>query len=743
MKKLFTKTVLATAAVMTACAAEAQYNTPVSQMEKLGRAPVALPAQQGGQYISWRVLGTDPKDLTFSVVRDGKVIASGLKTSNYTDPQGTATSSYRIIDGSDTTEAVKPWADLYKSIPINRPDSAMAGGRQYKYTPGDCSAGDVDGDGEYEIILKWDPTMNHDNAHDGYTGNVIFDCYKLDGTQLWRINLGKNIRAGAHYTQFLVYDFDKDGKAEMICKTAPGSIDGTGAFVSIAGTDKEILTTDNNADYVNSAGRILSGEEFLTVFDGETGKAVHTIWYTPNRAFGTGGKAEYSPEWGDENGNRGERFLACAAYLDGPDKKPSAVMCRGYYTQSYLWAVDYDNKKLTTKWLHASVSPSEWILTDADGKEVRHETGLKATAFSQGAHSVAVGDVDGDGKDEITYGSAAIDHDGSLLYSTGLGHGDALHLGDLDPERPGLEVFMAHEHRPYGADLRDARTGEILWRCTDREDTGRALTADIDANNRGSEMWSSAEKAIYNVKGEKIADERPAVNFRIYWDGDLQDEILGNGGGARGGFGKMGKMMNDPAMRDSMMRMAQNGQMPPFGEMQGDPRQRPEFGDSAFNNREPRGEMRQGPGGDRRDMRRGDRRGRRQGPPMGGQWGGMRMPMAAAPSIQKWNGQKMEEITFSNGKKMSEMGNSVTCNGTKATPCLQADIIGDWREELIVYDSSDCAHLNIFTTNIPTEYRIPTLMHDHIYRMCIVWQNVTYNQPPHVGYYMGDVVNEK
>jgi len=520
--------------------------------------------------------------------------------------------------------------------------------------PNDCSVGDVDGDGRYEIILKWDPSNAHDNAHDGYTGNVILDCYTLEGKQLWRIDLGRNIRAGAHYTQFLVYDFDGDGKAEMICKTAPGSIDGTQHFVSDAATDDEIKKVDNSAVYVNKRGRILTGEEFLTVFDGLTGKSIHTIWYNPNRALSVGGNTDYSPEWGDENGNRGERFLACAAFLDGLNKRPSAVMCRGYYTQSNLWAVDFDGKQLKTKWLHCSPSPSEWYVKDGEGNIIKQDTGLKHSAFGQGTHSVAVGDVDGDGADEIIYGSCAIDNDGSLLHSTGLGHGDALHLGDLDPDRPGLEVFMPHEAYPYGASLRDAKTGEILWRCYDKEDTGRGLTADIDSTHRGSEIWSFAERAFYSIKGEKIADIAPPANFRIYWDGDLQDELLAN---------------------------------------------------------------------TRIDWRKRGRDG---------------SPAVTKSSIQKWDGEKMVTIPFSNGKTMYEMGNSVACNGSKATPCLQADILGDWREELIEYDSENGSYLNIFTTNIPTVHRIPTLMHDHIYRMGIVWQNVTYNQPPHVGYYMGD-----
>ncbi len=641
-------------------------------MERLDRGLVALPAAGKEIYLSWRLLGTDSKNVCFDIERDGKVIAHHIRTTNFTDVKGSPAHSYRLISYQDepkmdapmqreVSKPVKPWTDLYKSLPINRPEGGSApDGRGYTYTPNDCSVGDVDGDGEYELIVKWDPSNSHDNSHDGYTGDVILDCYKFDGTQLWRINLGKNIRAGAHYTQFLVFDFDGDGKSEMICKTSAGSIDGQGRFVSESATDTEIRSLDNAADYRNRRGRIKNGPELLTVFNGETGKAMHTIWYNPNRAFGVGrqvaegerleadGFPAYSSVWGDKDnyGNRGERYLAGVAYLDGAAHRPSAVMCRGYYTRSYLWAVDFDGKQLTTKWLHASLTPHDWVVMDGEGKVIKEAHGLSATAFAQGAHSLAVGDVDGDGCDEITYGSAAINHDGSLLYSTGFGHGDALHLSDLDPDRPGLEVFMVHEERPYGSDYRDARTGEILYRTLDRDDTGRGVAADIDGRHRGFEMWSLDSKEVRDCHGKVIADDpsqMPAMNFRIYWDGDLQDELLANG-------------------------------------------RRPHF----------------------------------------------------APYLQKWNGKKAVPLPLSNGKHLSEMGHSVSNNWTKATPNLQADILGDWREEVIYWDESDASHLNIFTTNIPTEYRIPTLMHDHIYRLSVAWQNVGYNQPPHLGYYLPD-----
>ena len=653
--------------------AQTGYKTYPEQMERLDRGIVALPAQDKGIFISWRLLGTDAKGTTFDLLRDGKIIAKGLTVTNFTDEKGTATSRYSVIsiprniemsknrnNDMPTSKEITPWSDLYLSIPLDRPkEGTTPDGRSYQYRPNECSVGDVDGDGQYELFLKWDPSNAHDNAHDGYTGDVIIDCYKIDFTQivnskssnsilLWRLNLGKNIRAGAHYTQFRVYDFDRDGHAELICKTAPGSTDGIGRYVTESADDADIRQADNQADYRNERGRILSGPEYLTVFEGQTGRAIHTIYYRPNRAFGVGGSADYDKDgWGDRGtaGNRGERFLAGVAWLDGSKGKPSAVMCRGYYTPSHLWAVDFDGKKLSTKWFHASTTPNDYYVIDRQGRQTWYH-GLKATAYGQGAHSLSVGDVDGDGCDEITYGSAAINNDGTLLYSTGLGHGDALHLSDLDPDRPGLEVFMVHESRPYGADLRDARTGELLFHETARDDTGRGMAADIDGNPRGFEYWHIFNRAVRDIKGNVISNQLPSNNFRIYWDGDLQDELLANRG-------------------------------------------RPYF-----------------------------------------------------PSfIEKWDGEKAVPQPLTSHLLTShfyDMGHSASCNWTKATPCLHADLFGDWREEVILWDSSDAAHLNIFTTNIPTPYAVPTLMHDNIYRLSICWQNTAYNQPPHLGYYLPD-----
>ena len=631
-----------------------QQQTIVSGMEQLDRGLVALPGQGGGIFVSWRLLGTDNPATVFDLYRNNSLIAEGLSTvTNYTDRSGSTTSRYRVVarngnETLDSSDEVSPWDKVYLPLQLDLPADGKIGNEAYTYSPNDCSAGDVDGDGQYEIIVKWDPSNAKDNSQSGKTGNVLLDCYTLGGKKLWRIDLGPNIRAGAHYTQFLVYDFDGDGRAELICKTAPGSKGGDGKYVSAAADDTNISGTDNSKDYRNSNGYVLSGPEYLTVFDGRTGRAIHTVYYNPNRNFGVGGSASYSSSWGDSYGNRGDRFLAAVAYLDGADKRPSAVMCRGYYTRAYLWAVGFDGSRLSTKWLHASTSKTAYSVTDASGSMTNYtassctsgDKGVKSyTMYSNGNHNLSVGDVDGDGCDEIIWGSAALDNDGRLLYAVGHGHGDAIHLGDLDPDRPGLELFDIHEEKKtYSWDLHDAATGQIIFQGGNSGvDNGRGLAADIDADNRGSEFWSSDERNERNAQtGEVVGTNSVSVNFRVYWDGDLQDELLDG------------------------------------------------------------------------------------------------------TKLDKWNGNGAGRLmTFYN------YGSSSSCNGTKQTPNLQADLFGDWREEVILWDASNRATLNIFTTNIPSDYRVTTLMHDHVYRMGVAWQQTAYNQPPHLGYYLPSLFEEK
>ena len=629
------------------------------QMEKLDRAPVALPSSSGrGIFLSWRFLGTDYLNTKFDVIRNGTVIKSDLSVTNFSDISGSKTSSYEIavkINGNEVerTKAFTPWGNTFLRQTLDRPaDGVTPAGDSYSYTPNDCSVGDVDGDGQYELIVKWDPSNSQDNSKAGYTGNVFLDAYKLDMTsekpeKLWRIDLGVNIRAGAHYTQFLVYDFDGDGKAEMICKTAAGSKDGSGKYVSDAATDEKIKAVDNSKDWRNSSGKVTGGQEWLTVFNGETGEAIHTVYYNPNRNGGIGGEAGWTKNWDDrsgktdkEYGNRGERYLAAVAFLDGPKANPSAVMVRGYYTYSYIWAVDFDGKQLSTKWLHASDTKTTYKVTKADGTSKTYtapvptgNTSGSRTAYGNGNHNLSVGDYNGDGCDEITLGASAINNDGTLLYSTGYGHGDALHVGDIDPDRPGMEVFTVHEASPYGWDLHDAATGAIICSAEGSKDNGRGIALDLIANNRGYEFSSSNNRSQLNAAGEVVSSKNTSLNFRCYWNGDLQDELL------------------DGDIMDT------------------------------------------------------------------------------------WNGSSTTRLLT-----LDRFGNSSTYNSTKKTPNLTADLLGDWREEIILWDASDGCTLNIFTTNIATEYRVPTLMHDHTYRMGVAWQNTAYNQPPHVGYYLPDYV---
>jgi rhamnogalacturonan endolyase len=482
------------------------------QMENLGRGVVAVSQGDGKVFISWRLLGTDPDAIAFNLYRatDGGPAAklndhSLTTTTNFVDDKADLTKSNSyfvrpVLDGRQqeaskafTLSANAP-AQQYLSIPLQSP----AG-----YNPNDASVGDLDGDGEYEIIIHM-AGRGRDNASPGLTDPPIFQAYKLDGTLLWTINLGKNIREGAHYTQFMVYDLDGDGRAEFACKTADGTVDGKGKVIGDPKADWRFLSPTTSPKY----GKILDGPEYLTVFDGQTGAALATTNYLPPRGDisrwgGIGGNGG-----NDNNGNRADRFTAAVAYLDG--HRPSLVMCRGYYGRTVLAAWDWRNGKLTSRWVF-----------DTDNGY--------PTFAGMGNHNLSVADVDGDGKDEIIYGSMCVDDNGKGLYSTGLRHGDALHVSDLDPSRPGLEVYGVHEiedeTKGPGTALYDARTGKILWTGDQDKDVGRGLAADIDPRYLGDEMWGGSE-GLKSAKGEKIGPAPRSVNFAIWWDGDLLREIL-------------------------------------------------------------------------------------------------------------------------------------------------------------------------------------------------------------------------
>ncbi|MBT3291672.1 MAG: rhamnogalacturonan lyase [Victivallales bacterium] len=479
------------------------------QMESLDRGLVAVVRADRSVYLSWRLLATDPVGVSFHVYRalgesdPVRLTAQPLaKGTNWVhEAAKMALPSRYMVRAVVAGKEGKPSAAVsipaeappkaYLSVPLQTPDG---------YLPNDASVGDLDGDGQYEIVLH-QAGRAHDNSHAGETDPPILQAYKLDGTRLWQINLGRNIREGAHYTQFIVYDLDGDGRAEVACKTADGTVDGRGKVLG-----------DAEADHRSEHGYILRGPEFLTVFDGLTGAALATTDYVPPRTPGPQHtRAQMKAIWGDDYGNRVDRFLAGVAYLDG--ERPSLIMCRGYYTRSVLAAWDWRDGKLSLR----------WVFDSADGTP-----GNKAYT-GQGNHNLAVGDVDGDGKDEIVYGACTIDDDGTGLYSTGLGHGDAIHVSDIDPARPGLEVWGIHEHpkHPHAVNLRDAATGKVLW-SRPSSDVGRGMSMDVDPRYPGYECWAAGRgvRQLFSSKGEIIADSSPWCNMGIWWDGDLLREVL-------------------------------------------------------------------------------------------------------------------------------------------------------------------------------------------------------------------------
>jgi rhamnogalacturonan endolyase len=585
-------------------------------MEYLTRGVHAVRAKDGKVFVSWRLLGIEDNSLAFNLYRTtaGKTVLLNKKpiadVTSFTDENADSnlvhvyTVKAIVQKKEEKTGAnfsLPAHALSYLSIPLRTP----AG-----YSANDASVGDMDGDGVYEMVIHMTGKAK-DNSQAGITDPPIFQCYKTDGTFLWEINLGKNIREGAHYTQFMVYDLDGDGKAEIAMKTADGSMDSKGTIIG-----------DSSKDYRNARGYILSGPEYLTVFNGLTGEAIHTVSYDPPRYPNSLEPTtdELKQMWGDGYGNRMDRFLACIAYLDGVH--PSLVMCRGYYTRTILAAWDLKNNKLEKRWVFDT-----------------NEPGNKPYA-GQGNHNLSVTDVDGDGRDEIVYGQMTIDDNGKGLYSTGIGHADALHVSDLDPSRPGLEVFSIQERfDDAGANFRDAKTGEVIWKKPskkageDGEGPGRGLALDIDPRYPGYECWVAGAgiRGLFNNKGDSIADKTPPCNMGIYWDGDALSEIL-------------------------------NGVY-----------------------------------------------------------------------IGKWDYENSNMTKIFDGRDEGCASN----NGTKANPCLSADLFGDWREELVCR-TTDSKELRIYSTAIPTKLKLYTLMHNPQYRLSIAWQNVAYNQPPHVSYYLGD-----
>lgn len=639
-------------------------NVHTRQMEKLDRGLIAIKTD-GGVYLSWRlfdsednIFGSADKNMSFNVYRDGKKISEVATKTNYVDSTvGTNYSVAPVINGveGEKCDAVTVYNNSYFDIPLSKPDDETIydpSGNElatYSFFPADCSTGDVDGDGEYEIIVKW-TSSERDVGSPGdpaYSGTVHLAAYKLDGTKLWNndIELGKNVYSSAHTVQFLVYDFDGDGKSEVMCQTSLGSKDGQGKYVSNAAqTDEEIkaITDEENstADY-RGYGRITEGKEFLTVFNGETGVAMDTINLPTTRG------SENGVDYGDNFGNRSNRFVSDVAYLDG--EKPYAICLRGYY-------FGRNGKQRTSiagiSWDGTALSPTYRFDTQK-GQEGYYDGAYQYVG--NGNHNCTVANVDNDGKDEFITGALCMevndDNEFRPKWCTYLQHGDALHIGNYDPTHTGFEFFTVHEDSgtnslsgnditlDFGMSVIDAETGNIMFHEGASDDTGRGVMANVGAGGY-YQIWSAKNSARQSNGGTDFTTatsltgrNTPSMNFRIFWDGDLYDNLL-------------------------------NG-----------------------------------------------------------------------ANITDWNGRNMSNI-FSAGNY-----DCVSINGTKANPSLQADLFGDWREE-VVYPTSDGTALRVFSTTDTTDYKIKTLMQDPVYRSGVAAEQTAYNQPPHVGFYMGKEVFE-
>ncbi|NEE04729.1 rhamnogalacturonan lyase [Phytoactinopolyspora halotolerans] len=718
--------------------------TEAAQLEHLDRGLVAA-ATDEGVFLSWRLLGSEVTGHTgqgmvgadFHVYRDGERIATVADSTNYLDQDGAPDSDYwvaAVIDGHevDVSARIAPWSDTYYDIPLQKPaDGVTPAGEEYTYSANDMSVGDVDGDGQYEYVVKWDPSNSKDVSQVGYTGNVYIDTYELDGSLRHRIDLGVNVRAGAHYTQFLVYDFDGDGRSELMFKTAPGtkviSYDEDGNVASeecitmpkkdlkagyshdddyrmsaddfyeftvdrfmgwhehpevVAGNwpgtleeafgieprydyplsrdDAEALadylmdeyapSRSGRNDLRNFEGFILTGPEYLTVFDGATGEELETIDYKPAR--GDDGLL-----WGDyamsriEPGNRVDRFLSGVAYLDG--QQPSAVFARGYYTRTTIVAYDWDGKHLKEQWYvdsgHAPMSnPFNDGPHGVDGTDPEF-----GTITTQGFHSLSAADVDDDGKQEIVYGAATIDDDGSLLYSSfdlmpegsadpgsmaRLGHGDAMHVTDIDPNRPGTEIFTVHEGgawAPLGYAMRDAATGEVLFGEFIPSDVGRGMVGDILPGEPGFEAWGSHGAGLHTADGDRLGDQIPGTNQSIRWAADMTTQIVHG------------------ATTDTY----------------------------------------------------------------------------ETPTVRDWE----------RGTLLTAEG-TTTNNWSKGNPSLVADVFGDWREEMLL-PLVDSSAIRVYLSTEVTDRKLYTLMHDPQYRAEVARQQTTYNQPSYTSFYLGSDID--
>ena len=587
--------------------------------DKLDRGLVAVKTTKG-VYCSWRIQADEYYDVKYNLYRDGtKVNAEPLDVSNFTDTSGSESSQYTVkavLNGVEqqASKAATVFKSNYKEIKIKHDASLKA-----TYEPNDACCADVDGDGEVEILMKFN---NKEEAEQLYPKNgptidgvatkeySMLACLKQDGTVLWWVNCGPNMGDFQNNEQNIVgYDWDMDGKAEVVMRLEEGSTvhmaDGTTYTIGANGKNGSSWTNYREPKGSGSVEWFTHyGKEFLWYCEGATGKPYQCIEFPLKRL--EDGETDLKAAWGDGYGHRSSKYFFGAPYLDG--KHPSIFLGRGIYTRHKFIAYDVDpkNHDLKVRWKWTNNQPgSPW--------------------YGQGYHNYIVADVDWDGRDEIVWGSMVIDDNGKGLSTTGLGHGDAQHIGDFNPYIHGQEMFACNEDNPSN-NYRDATTSKIYYRKTDTNDDGRCLAGNFYNDFPGAVGHSAHDTPISTVTNEHVNTNTNglSMNFRIYWDGDLLEECFNNTEVTKPGVGTIATFLG------------------------------------AYSN-----------------------------------------------------------------------------NSTKATPCYQGDIFGDWREEVIERTADN--NIRIYTTNEPTKWRNYSLWYDHQYRNGMVWQPCGYNQPPHASYFLGEL----
>jgi rhamnogalacturonan endolyase len=446
-------------------------------------------AVSGGAYVGWRFKATDPQALAFNVYRDDTLVNATPITdsTNLVDPGGSAGSSYTVrpvLDGVEQGEsaAFVAWAQDYLTIPLV--NSTGQAGRL-------VGTADLDGDCDYDFVVKY---SNNDQdvtqaADQGLPNETIkLEAYTNDGQFLWYRDLGPNIDTGVWFSPITVFDFDGDGRAEVALKASE--------VATADGGDGDI-NGDGVTDYSSSTGEFYANEhpdvEFLEVWDGATGATLaRAPW------------VDVGP-WGSD-GYRYNRNMIAPAYLDGTGQNPSIIIMRGGNERTTIEAYDFDGATLTRR----------WDLT-------------RAPNGGNYGHNVRLGDMDDDGRDELLYFTVAVDDDGTELWNTQQAHGDRVHMTDLIPDRPGMEIFYIQEFADVydnPISVREAATGALIWGPTgDWGDVGRGLAANIDPNSPGVEVWASSGE-LYSPTGTVLGPRPNTPNMAIWWDADRERELL-------------------------------------------------------------------------------------------------------------------------------------------------------------------------------------------------------------------------